>query len=129
MTRPRLIAQGERRFSTPVLSASARNSQRLISGKMRSLNRFRGLCECTVMTNIAAQFGEGDEHLARVSDDCAMRLDRHRFAGIQQVRKRTFPKRRNNRLAGSSGEFVKIPGHIISLATAKPRLVSLGRAP
>src|SRR3546814_7078715 len=75
------------------------------------------------MTNIAAQFGEGDEHLARVSDDCAMRLDRHRFAGIQQVRKRTFPKRRNNRLAGSSGEFVKIPGHIISLAAATPRIV------
>src|SRR3546814_1781939 len=80
------------------------------------------------MTNIAAQFGEGDEHLARVSDDCAMRLDRHRFAGIQQVRKRTFPKRRNNRLAGSSGEFVKIPGHIISLAAAKPRIVFNGSA-
>src|SRR3546814_13217496 len=57
-----------------------------------------------------------------------MRLDRHRFAGIQQVRKRTFPKRRNNRLAGSSGEFVKIPGHIISLAAAKPRIVFNGSA-
>src|SRR3546814_6261307 len=105
------------------LSASARNRQHLITGQIGSLNRFRGLCECTVMTSIAAQFGEGDEHLARVSDDCAMRLDRHRFAGIQQVRKRTFPKRRNNRLAGSSGEFVKIHGHIISLEAATPRIV------
>src|SRR5690606_19857853 len=115
-------------FSTPGLSASARYRQHLITGQIGSLYRFRGLCECTVMTNIAAQFGEGDEHLARVSEVCAMRVGRHRFAGIQQVRKRTFPKRRNNRLAGSSGEFVKIPGHIISLAAAKPRIVFNGSA-
>ena len=68
-----LVAQREQRFGATCGRAGARDGEHLVGREVDGLARARHFRERAVVTDVAAELGEGNEDLARIGDQPAVR--------------------------------------------------------
>ena len=66
------VAQGEQGFLAPRLGTLLRDLQHLLREEIGCIEPARGLREGAVVAHVAAEPGEGDEHLARIAHPAGM---------------------------------------------------------